>query len=769
MTAIDPTMTAIDPIATSDGIVQTYQRYLGSLLPLRDEQLLAQVDARLAEAGTVFHGPLLEMTPPFLAGASLQQLVDEGVLAPGFTRYFSKDLPGDRPLYLHQERSIRRAVAGRNVVVATGTGSGKTESFLVPILDHLARERAAGTLGPGVRALLLYPMNALANDQLARLRTLLSAVPEVTFGRYTGETKDDPDRAREHYRTIHGRDPLPNELISRSEMRDNPPQILLTNYAMLEYLLLRPRDIELFDGASAGHWKFLVVDEAHVYDGVKGTEIAMLIRRVRQRVAAGSRLQYLASSATVGANLDRIAKFGSALFGADFEAPSATRPGDVVVAARRELPDGDTWGPLTPEQLHSLVIQADPARAWERDFPGCRLEDEHSMRQLQRRLASVPESLGSLARAVYPELDVQGARRAVADLVELGHHVHAANGGAVLSARYHLFASAVEGAFACLSPEGPHVRLTRHAHCPDCGSAMFELAACKQCGQLHLYGRVVRDGAQDTMAFAMPHVRSHWVVVGEPTTAEDEDDDTVAAAHAADPQAAALCTRCGAFAGPGASSCPRCAATAMRAVLRIDAARDLTSCRGCGGRGPRQVRRFESGLDAAAGVLATSLYQHLPENDGARRLLMFSDSRQQAAFAAPYLQQTHAGLVQRALLAHALEGQAGEELFVRGPRGRHPAGCPQARLSGPEGHRIQPTSPSGHLAAPRDAGRRRTNQSGRRRPRRSQARTPGRVGPGRVAQHGAGQPRSLGAARPARPDPSNPRRGRTCRGQRRLE
>lgn len=112
MTAIDPTMTAIDPIATSDGIVQTYQRYLGSLLPLRDEQLLAQVDARLAEAGTVFHGPLLEMTPPFLAGASLQQLVDEGVLAPGFTRYFSKDLPGDRPLYLHQERSIRRAVAG---------------------------------------------------------------------------------------------------------------------------------------------------------------------------------------------------------------------------------------------------------------------------------------------------------------------------------------------------------------------------------------------------------------------------------------------------------------------------------------------------------------------------------------------------------------------------------------------------------------------------------------------------------------------------------
>lgn len=655
-------MTAIDPIATSDGIVETYRRYLGSLLPLRDEQILAQVDTRLAEAGTVFQGPLLEMTPPFVAGASLQQLVDEGLLASGFPRHFSNDLPGDRPLYLHQERSIRRAVSGRNVIVATGTGSGKTESFLVPILDHLAREEAAGTLGPGVRALLLYPMNALANDQLARLRSLLAAVPEVTFGRYTGETKETPDKACEHYRVIHGHDPLPNELVSRVEMRETPPHILLTNYAMLEYLLLRPRDMEPFEGASAGHWKFLVVDEAHVYDGVKGTEIAMLIRRVRQRVAAGHQLRYLASSATVGAHLERIADFGSALFGSPFARASAGDAGDVVVAARRELPDASTWGPLTPEQLRNLVRDPDPVDAWELDFAGRRLEDEHSMRLVQRRLAAAPESLGTLARVVYPDLDPEAARRAVADLVELGHHVHAANGGPVLSARYHLFASAVEGAFACLSPDGPHVRLTRHAHCPDCGSAMFELAACKQCGQMHLYGRVLRNGSADTFAFAEPHARLHWVVVGDPTTAEDEDDDTIAVPAAADPQAATLCTRCGAFAGSEATACPQCGATAMRAVLRIDAGRDLTVCRGCGGRGPRQVRRFEAGLDAAAAVLATSLYQHLPEDDGARRLLMFSDSRQQAAFAAPYLQQSYAALVERTLLARALEGQKGEEL-----------------------------------------------------------------------------------------------------------
>src|SRR5690606_38479326 len=109
-------------------------------------------------------------------------------------------LPADRPLYAHQEEALRATRSGRNLVVATGTGSGKTECYLLPVLDHLLRERDAGTLDlPGVRALLLYPMNALANDQMKRIRDLLAPYPDLTFGRYVGDTKKSYDEALAKY------------------------------------------------------------------------------------------------------------------------------------------------------------------------------------------------------------------------------------------------------------------------------------------------------------------------------------------------------------------------------------------------------------------------------------------------------------------------------------------------------------------------------------------------------------------------------------------
>src|SRR5262249_39044159 len=141
-------------------------------------------------------GPLLEATPPYAPAATIRDLIDASVLSEGFSRLASAALPFDRPLHAHQEAAVRKAAAGRNVIVATGTGSGKTESFLVPILDSLVREETTDNLGPGVRALLLYPMNALANDQMKRLRSMLANYPSITFGRYTGDTEREPNKAR---------------------------------------------------------------------------------------------------------------------------------------------------------------------------------------------------------------------------------------------------------------------------------------------------------------------------------------------------------------------------------------------------------------------------------------------------------------------------------------------------------------------------------------------------------------------------------------------
>jgi ATP-dependent helicase YprA (DUF1998 family) len=191
---------SLDPLRTAEAVRVAYLRYLKTAFPLKEQGLSHQFSKLLEDPSKLVKGPYLEATPPFKPGASLKDLVNEGLLAPNFPRICSSNLPYERRLYVHQEGAIRKAVSqSRNLVVATGTGSGKTESFLVPILDHLLRQELKRELGPGVRALLLYPMNALANDQLKRLRSLLASYPSITFGRYTGETEENPRRAKERF------------------------------------------------------------------------------------------------------------------------------------------------------------------------------------------------------------------------------------------------------------------------------------------------------------------------------------------------------------------------------------------------------------------------------------------------------------------------------------------------------------------------------------------------------------------------------------------
>ncbi len=353
--------TSFDPLATSNLIVEGYRRYLKSLLPVRDPGIATALDHEIAHS-QLTKGPLLEAVPPYEHGATLANLVAEGVLNPAFAGLASRAVPLDRPLYRHQEQAIRKITAGRNVIVATGTGSGKTESFLLPILDALTAEHAEGTLGPGVRALLLYPMNALANDQIKRLREALAVAPHITFGRYVGATPRTAREAAEKFAVLNpGQPRLPNELLSRAEMRDTPPHILLTNYAMLEYLLLRPADLDLFEGAHGGHWSFIAVDEAHVYDGAKAAELATLLRRLRDRIARGRPLRCIATSATVGDDPHAVTTFAHRLFDAEFDwVPDDEFRQDLIGATRRPMPEGPFWGPLDPASYLFIARAADP-------------------------------------------------------------------------------------------------------------------------------------------------------------------------------------------------------------------------------------------------------------------------------------------------------------------------------------------------------------------------------------------------------------------------
>ena len=311
-------------------IRQRYENYLKTSFFFKDPALRVSFRDALKEEGSLLKGPYPERSRRFRLGPDARSLAREC-----FPDASDNLLPAliDGPLYAHQERAVRAThVEGRNIVVATGTASGKTESFLYPVLFELYRQHLAGELEePGVRALILYPMNALANDQRERLGKICEELRkaatgfEPTFGQYIGQT---PENKNDRWRNASAREEerLPGELVYRDDMRCDPPHILLTNYSMLEYLLIRPDDSPLFDAGRGVRWQFIVLDEAHQYRGAKGMEMGMLIRRLKQRLRDGGRrepFRCIATSATISSgegeeDKKTVANFASELFGEPF-------------------------------------------------------------------------------------------------------------------------------------------------------------------------------------------------------------------------------------------------------------------------------------------------------------------------------------------------------------------------------------------------------------------------------------------------------------------
>ena len=325
---------AIDIRNWPERIRQRYENYLKTSFFFRDPELRVSFQMALRQEANLLKGPFLETDRGFKTGLNARTFArecfpdeGEGLLSALI----------DRPLYEHQENAIRAThLDRRNIVVASGTGSGKTECFLYPILFELYRQHLAGNLTePGVRAMILYPMNALANDQRERLGKICMRLQETasafkpTFGQYTGQA---PNNNRDRWRNAGwwAENRWPNELVFREEMRRIPPHILLTNYSMLEYLLIRPDDSPLFDNGRGAWWQFIVLDEAHQYRGAKGMEMGMLIRRLKQRLRDGGQkkeaFRCIATSATISSGKgeeDRqvVAEFAEQLFGEPFSVP----------------------------------------------------------------------------------------------------------------------------------------------------------------------------------------------------------------------------------------------------------------------------------------------------------------------------------------------------------------------------------------------------------------------------------------------------------------
>jgi len=481
----------------------------------------------------LFTGPFLELIFPYIRAASLQDLCQQRILSkkllalPCFSLPKPEPIPLDALLYSHQTKAIQKlCVENRSIVISSGTGSGKTECFSIPIVNDLLEDNI-----PGVRALLVYPLNALVNDQMERLRVMLKGT-SITFGRFTSEL---PNQAERDERS------LPNEVISREEIRNEGkiPQILITNYAMLEYLLLRPEDSILFN---SGLWKFIVLDEAHTYSGAQGIEVAMLIRRLKQRLGKtpGDMLCIATSATLVNDNPAAAADFAQKLFCEDFQVddvifgdedrhhfeksdlPASPVPPEAYLhqdfekmleemrkvtldreGLERERPDVEKvalWMAEIGIIDSSALALVDLFRE---DLPGFLfnvLSNNADLLKLRNWMIQQdhPVLFEDAAHYIFPTFDKQDQTKALYRLIEIGAVARPApNQLPLLPAKYHIFARPPQGTWACLNPlctgKDPKTstkwsRLYSNPtnFCESCGAQVYPIYLCRECGQVYI-------------------------------------------------------------------------------------------------------------------------------------------------------------------------------------------------------------------------------------------------------------------------------------------
>jgi hypothetical protein len=271
---------SMDVFSLRDHVVADYERFATSFTKIFASDLKARINAIYA-TDRYWPEPLIQLNPSYARGASVQALVDEGALAPECADIFrTAKAPEGDPLRLHkhQAQAVALASQGASFVVTTGTGSGKSLCFFIPIVSAILGERRRDA-SRRTRAIIIYPMNALANSQLEEIGKYVSNVPgtpPVTFARYTGQEDDDERRA----------------------VANNPPDILLTNFMMLELLMTRQDEIDKKVIGNCAGLRFLVLDELHTYRGRQGADVALLVRRVRERLAP-KKLQCIGTSATM--------------------------------------------------------------------------------------------------------------------------------------------------------------------------------------------------------------------------------------------------------------------------------------------------------------------------------------------------------------------------------------------------------------------------------------------------------------------------------------
>ena len=462
-------------------LVSDYASYISSFVEIKDIRIRDYVEESL-KAGLLWPDVMIQLNPSFEPGKSIDELVEEGILHQECSKIFRVDKdknPDGKSLRLHkhQEDAIRTANTGENYILTTGTGSGKSLAYIIPIVDYILRNGS----GKGIQAIIVYPMNALANSQLGELEKFIDlGYPDkkgpIRFRRYTGQ----------------------ESVNEKNEIVANPPDIILTNYVMLELILTRPIGDKKLVQAAKG-LSFLVLDELHTYRGRQGADVAMLVRRTREATFATS-LQCIGTSATVAGvgtfeeQQKQVADISTIIFG------DLVKPENVIGETLTQVtPHRDLNTPDFIAELHQRVSDEsqkpsnkynefvnDPLSSWIESTFGLTTD------QTGRLVRSHPKALvGETGAAKIlsdaTNITVERAAKVIEDGL-LGCYECEPNpktGFQPFAFRLHQFISRGDNVYASLEPEKiRHITIHGQQYVPGSrNKLLYSLVFCRECGQ----------------------------------------------------------------------------------------------------------------------------------------------------------------------------------------------------------------------------------------------------------------------------------------------
>lgn len=472
-------------------LVDDYNNYISSFINIQDERIRLRVESELKN-GLLWPDALIQLNPAFEPGHSIDELVQQGVLHQTcgliFRRKDEIDSGGkDLRLHKHQEDAIRAAQTGKNYVLTTGTGSGKSLAYIIPIVDSILKHGS----GKGTKAIIVYPMNALANSQVGELNKYINLGFDdnkgpVTFARYTGQESDE----------------------DKKRIMSNPPDILLTNYIMLELILTRPDERKTLVNAAQG-LRFLVLDELHTYRGRQGADVAMLIRRVRNMLNAHN-LQCIGTSATLassGSLEDQrkvVAQGASQLFG------SPVLPEQIIgETLRRETTEYDFSNDENVELLSNRVeeavfnpptdydqITSDILAAWIETTLGVETDQESGILIRTKPKSILGKDGAALMLSSLTKVSESTCREAIIKMLLAGFGIPKPESGLPTFAfRLHQFISRGDTVYASIEKEEKrYITVNGQQFVPgDRNKILLPLAFCRECGQEYYVVKKVKD------------------------------------------------------------------------------------------------------------------------------------------------------------------------------------------------------------------------------------------------------------------------------------